>query len=76
MVLLEAMTLAVPIIATDIPGNRGVLKGKYGQLVPNTDEGISLELIEFLKGKPTVAEAFDASAYRHRALESFKELLQ
>ncbi|MGA1831515.1 CDP-glycerol glycerophosphotransferase family protein [Rhizobium wenxiniae] len=76
MVLLEAMTLAVPIIATDIPGNRGVLKEKYGQLVPNTEEGIVLELVEFLAGKPTVAEAFDASGYRRHALEAFKKLLQ
>lgn len=41
LVCCEALTLGVPILATDCTGNRDVLKdGKYGLLVDNSEEGI------------------------------------
>ena len=41
LVLCEALSLGIPILATDCTGNRDVLQnGKYGLLVENTEEGI------------------------------------
>ncbi|QIV88317.1 CDP-glycerol glycerophosphotransferase family protein [Glutamicibacter mishrai] len=41
MVLLEALTLGLPVLATDIVGNRGILEPGYGLLVENSVEGLS-----------------------------------
>ncbi len=41
LVSCEALSLGLPILATDCTGNRDVLQnGKYGLLVENTEEGI------------------------------------
>lgn len=41
LVSCEALSLSVPILATDCTGNKDVLQnGKYGLLVDNTEEGI------------------------------------
>lgn len=41
LVSCEALTLGIPVLATDCAGNRDVLQnGKYGLLVENTEEGI------------------------------------
>lgn len=41
LVSCEALSLEIPILATDCTGNRDVLQnGKYGLLVENTEEGI------------------------------------
>ena len=39
MVLLEALTLKIPIISTDIIGAKYVLQDGYGLLVENSVEG-------------------------------------
>lgn len=74
MVLLEALTLGKPVIATDIPGSRSVLGGKDGAdlgcLVPATDEGVALGMARFLDGEVTAA-GFAAEAYRDAALQDF-----
>lgn len=68
MVLLEAMVLGKPIVATDIDGNRGVLKGGHGCLVDNSSEGLSDGMLAFIRGhiapKPFDSEAYQASARR------------
>lgn len=61
LVSCEALSLGIPILATDCTGNRDVLQdGKYGLLVENTEEGIfnglksilnSPQLYEILKEK-------------------------
>lgn len=71
MVLLESMVLGRPIVATDIDGNRGVLGGKYGLLVENSEDGLISGMREFLKGKSLRGE-FDAAEYQKDALQSFK----
>ncbi|MDF8367412.1 glycosyltransferase [Weissella paramesenteroides] len=40
MVLLEAASMGLPILATDIPGNRSVVSKFGGELVENTVEGL------------------------------------
>ncbi|MFD1810567.1 glycosyltransferase [Gemmobacter lanyuensis] len=51
MVLLEALTLGLPIIATDIPGARSVLAGLEGPaLVPADAAGLAQGMARFLAG--------------------------
>lgn len=76
MVLLEAMVLNKPIIATNIPGVRELLEPGYGKLVGlNVDEMSTAmknfcaqkEQIEFLK--------LDSKRYKDNVLEQFEQLL-
>lgn len=76
MVLLEALTLGKPIIATNIPGACSVLKQLNGPdlgcLVPATDDGIFQGMKGFLEGKVVEAD-FDAEAYMETAIQDFFE---
>lgn len=70
MVLLEALILGVPIVATDIPGNRSVLAGVGGYLVENTLDGVRDGMLEAIAGRvPKVS--FDAERYNTDALGMF-----
>lgn len=71
MVLLEALALNKKIIATDIVGNRGVLEGTYGKLVPNNIGGLSLSMIEALNDTEDNMQNYDIKVYNKQALESF-----
>lgn len=70
MVLLEALILGKPIVATDIVGNRSVLEGRPGLLVPNSEDGLVDGMKKFLDGKVTSKE-FDYQEYQKNALEMF-----
>ncbi|MHC9533078.1 CDP-glycerol glycerophosphotransferase family protein [Dellaglioa sp. L3N] len=72
MVLLEAMTLGMPIISTDIPSCRFVLEdGKYGYLtLENTAQGIFDGMVNAVENKPQY-EAFDYNSYNKEAMNSF-----
>ena len=70
MVLLEAIILGKPIIATDIVGSRGVIEGRSGDLVPNSEEGLVKGITDFLDGRIT-AKPVDMEAYRRNALDGF-----
>ncbi|PJK14913.1 hypothetical protein CO613_03545 [Lysobacteraceae bacterium NML07-0707] len=74
MVLLEAMTLGKAIIATDIDGNRGVLEGRYGKLVENSDDGLANAMIDCIENG-FYAGQFDADSYQRNALDSFMKIL-
>ncbi|WHQ69491.1 CDP-glycerol glycerophosphotransferase family protein [Methylorubrum extorquens] len=73
MVLLEAMTMGVAIIATDIDGSRGLLGRYYGELVENSESGLSAGMLAFLKGavKPGT---FKADHYQANALQDFRHV--
>jgi len=71
MVLLEAMTLGMKIIATDIPGNRGVLEDKYGHLVENSVEGLRNAMERCLTHDLPERMPFDANEYRRQAIADF-----
>lgn len=75
MVLLEAMALGKPIIATDIDGNRGVLEGRYGKLVENSEEGLADAMIYFIENGADVGE-FDVEKYNESSLRSFMRVLE
>ena len=73
MVLLEAMTLGMNIIATDIVANRTVLEdGKYGLLVENSIDGL-VDGMEFVnrQNKKKIGAKFDGYKYNNKAMESF-----
>ena len=76
LVLLEAMTLGMKIIATDIVANRTVLEdGKYGLLVENSVEGLTEGLLHFDRN----SEGFEVSKFNYhwyskRAIKKFVEV--
>lgn len=65
MALLEAMAAGKPIVATDIPGNRAVLKNEYNSLLvpPENPEKLA-EAISFLLNNPKIAADYGKNAYR------------
>jgi len=75
MVLLEAMTLGRPIIATNIDGSRAVLKDGQGILVDNCVEGLQRGMEAFMRGTVRV-KPFDAEAHNQRAMRQFHKLIE
>ncbi|MGM0902877.1 MAG: CDP-glycerol glycerophosphotransferase family protein [Bacillota bacterium] len=77
MVLLEAMTLGMNIIATDIVANRTVLEdGKYGLLVENSVSGLEQGMKSmYKKENPSQLIPFDYLQYNSLAMESFYKVL-
>ncbi|MDY0394146.1 glycosyltransferase [Virgibacillus halophilus] len=77
MVLLEAMTLGMKIIATDIVANRTVLEnGKFGLLVENSIRGLEKGL-NFIANEENVVqmERFDYYKYNSIAMDNFETCL-
>lgn len=75
MVILEAMALGVPVVATDIEGNRGILSPNgYGLLVENSESGLAEGMLAFLHGDVPKGR-FDSEAYQRRVLGSFQRVL-
>ncbi|MFF2287831.1 CDP-glycerol glycerophosphotransferase family protein [Peribacillus butanolivorans] len=76
MVLLEAMTLGMKIMATDIVANRTVLEnGKYGLLVENSINGLEKGLSTMASNANAKLEKFDYHQYNALAMETFKKCL-
>ena len=74
MVLLEAMVLGKPIVATDIAGSRDLLAGGKGLLVPNSAEGLADGMAAAIAGSVQAA-AFDAKAYQDQVMDRFAKLV-
>lgn len=72
MVLLEALTLNKPIIATDIDGNRALLEDGYGVLVENSVSGLAMAMSRYCAGEMTGSRVFDEAAYQREALSMFR----
>jgi glycosyltransferase involved in cell wall biosynthesis len=65
LALLEAMAAAKPIVATDIPGNRAILKHQYNCLLaPAGNPERLAEAIAFLLEHPPIAADYGENAYR------------
>ena len=71
MVLLEALALHMPIIATDITGNRSVLHNTNGLLVDNSIEGLSIGIEQFINGEVQANHQFNINEYNKCALSMF-----
>lgn len=54
LVMLEADTLGVPVIACDVPGPSGFLKAHKGTLVADSEEGLYQGMIQFAKNEVPV----------------------
>ncbi|WP_208455770.1 CDP-glycerol glycerophosphotransferase family protein [Staphylococcus durrellii] len=77
MVLLEALTLNVNVLASDIPANRFVLKyGDYGMLAENTPENIGESILRFIKNEIPDYETFEAKEYNKQAINEFYDLFK
>lgn len=70
MVLLEALTLGVPAMSTDIPGPQSVLRDGKGLLVENSVAGLVDGMNRFLVGEVKF-NGFDAEEYQRRSIEMF-----
>ncbi len=75
LVILEADTLGVPVISTDIQGPRGFLQKYNGYLVENSEEGIYQGMIDYLDGKVKTMN-IDFENYNKPAVEEFYELIE
>ncbi|MCY7866529.1 CDP-glycerol glycerophosphotransferase family protein [Bacillus spizizenii] len=77
MVLLEAMTLKMKILATDIIANRTVLEnGKYGVLVEDSVLGLRQGLEKIMNNPQQKLEIFDYEQYNKKAMDSFYKVLK
>lgn len=77
MVLLEALTLGLPIIASDIPANRYVLQdGALGTLIRGTKSDAIIKGIQELLDKPRKAPLFDYETYNNKAIDEFYSLVE
>lgn len=70
MVLLEALVLEKSIVATDIPGNRGILKNGYGTLVENNRLGLQYGMENYINQKSNIKK-FDYIKYNNEAMNMF-----
>ena len=77
MVLLEAMTLGVNVLASRIPANEYVLNyGEFGMLSENDPESLTHSIQAFIDGDIPQYAKFDADAYNVRAVNQFYDLLK
>lgn len=77
MVLLEALTIGINIMASKIPANEYVLDyGKYGMLSQNNIDSLYTGIDEFINNDiPNYAD-FDAELYNQEAINQFYNLLK
>jgi len=74
MVILEALTLKRPILATDIDATRSLVPKSGGLLVENSVEGLLKGLSE-LTSQPLSETCFDAEKHRTAALQRFYQVV-
>ncbi|KYG90277.1 hypothetical protein A0U40_08555 [[Bacillus] sp. KCTC 13219] len=71
LVILEALILEKPVIATNIPGPKGILENKqYGYLVENSVEGLITGMTSFVEEK-NLFKTFDYETYNQKAMSDF-----
>lgn len=76
LVLLEALTLKLPVIATDIIANRDLLQdGKYGMLVENSIKGLIEGMKTIINNDYKKSISFNPESYNKSAMKSFYDKL-
>lgn len=72
LVVLEALTLGTPVVATDIPGSRSVLRdGALGRLVPRTRSGIATGIRLVVEEDLIPPGEFDAEQFTKDSVAAF-----
>ncbi len=74
LVLLEAATLGVPIVATDIPGSGDFMRRYGGYLVENSVEGLLSGMEAYMRGEVVPLE-ISFEDYNRDIVENFEHLL-
>jgi CDP-glycerol glycerophosphotransferase (TagB/SpsB family)/glycosyltransferase involved in cell wall biosynthesis len=70
MVLLEALSLGLPVVTVDFGSAASALPGGCGLAVPQTDDGLASGLRAFLRGEVSTG-GFDAAGYNALAVTEF-----
>jgi glycosyltransferase involved in cell wall biosynthesis len=77
LVLLEALAMALPIVATDVTGSRDVLlDGDVGKLVPLADPARLREALLEVVGNETDYHRLSTASRRHATTFSWEEVAQ
>jgi CDP-glycerol glycerophosphotransferase (TagB/SpsB family)/glycosyltransferase involved in cell wall biosynthesis len=71
MVLLEALTLGLPVVTVQFGSAESALPSGGGLVVPQTDDGLASGMGSFLRGEVGVGE-FDAAQYNAAAIGEFE----
>lgn len=74
LVILEADTLGLPVISTDVTGPRGFMTEHGGYLVPPSADGLYLGMKAFQRGEVSIMRV-DYEAYNRRAVGEFMEYI-
>jgi glycosyltransferase involved in cell wall biosynthesis len=74
MVILEAMSLGLPVITTDFASVRGAVPEGHGLVVPMSVDGLADGMIRYLNGeiKP---KTFDYDTYNQQAIRQFYDAI-
>jgi CDP-glycerol glycerophosphotransferase len=72
LVLLEALSVGIPCISTDIAGPRSVLEDGYGLLCEESIDGIQIAIENFINGKLKF-KLFSPIKYNQDAIEMFNK---
>lgn len=75
LVILEADTLGVPVISTDISGPRGFMLEHNGYLVPPNADSLYKGMIAYDRGE-ILPMNVDFEKYNEKAVEQFEELFK
>ncbi|BCJ94554.1 CDP-glycerol glycerophosphotransferase [Anaerocolumna cellulosilytica] len=74
LVLLEADTLGIPIVATNIPGSGDFIREHKGYLVENSENGLLKGMNEFIEGKVKPLN-ISFTQYNQSIVNQFEELI-
>lgn len=74
LVLLEADTLGIPVVSTDIPGPQGFMQKYGGMLVPPDENGMYQAMQACIEGKVKPLNV-DYEEYNRYAVEQFEQML-
>ena len=75
MVILEALTLGLPVVTTDFSSSAGALPDGCGMIVPRSTEGVLDGMNAFLRGEVPVGE-FRVESHNAQALREFMDVME
>lgn len=75
LTLLEADTIGMPTISTNVQGPRGFVSEYGGTLVDVSENGIYHGMIDFMEGKVSAMNV-DYAQYNKRAVEQFEKMIE